>query len=177
MDRYIAVRGNTPGPLFIQQANLPVNRASFVHFLNKCLVTSNLQVSRYNTHSFRIGRATQMAMDGHTNDQIKAAGRWKSSAFLKYIRPSYFTLPSWVNSPLIECCLSLQFLPEVDTRFCFPYFSLFGCHSQNFPRILFVMAPFGHPNLSCPANNLHKFYVYILYPYCVYLLYICIFVQ
>ena len=65
MDRYIAVRGNTPGPLFIQQANLPVNRASFVHFLNKCLVTSNLQVSRYNTHSFRIGRATQMAMVAH----------------------------------------------------------------------------------------------------------------
>ncbi len=41
----------------------------------------------YSTHSFRIGRATEEAVKGASDAQIRDLGRWKSSAFLSYIRP------------------------------------------------------------------------------------------
>jgi len=41
----------------------------------------------FNTHSFRIGRATDMALEGCSDQQIKLAGRWKSYAFKDYIKP------------------------------------------------------------------------------------------
>jgi len=37
-------------------------------------------------HSGRIGGATQLARRGATQIQIQRAGRWKSSAFMVYVR-------------------------------------------------------------------------------------------
>ena len=48
---------------------------------------------RYNTHSFRIGRATQLAKDNETEATIKSTGGWKSAAYNKYIRPNNSALP------------------------------------------------------------------------------------
>ena len=48
---------------------------------------------RYNTHSFRICRATQLAKDNATEATIKSTGGWKSAAYNKYIRPNYSALP------------------------------------------------------------------------------------
>ena len=43
-------------------------------------------------HSFRIGAATWAAAKGFTDTQIRQLGRWKSNAFLNYIRtPSLST--------------------------------------------------------------------------------------
>lgn len=39
-------------------------------------------------HSGRIGAATQLAENGMSDSAIMAAGRWKSTAFMVYIRPS-----------------------------------------------------------------------------------------
>ena len=44
-------------------------------------------------HSFRIGAATFAATQGYTAQQIQAMGRWKSSAFQRYVRVSSIQLP------------------------------------------------------------------------------------
>ena len=40
----------------------------------------------YDTHSFRIGRATDLKKAGHKVESIKEAGRWKSNAVYDYLR-------------------------------------------------------------------------------------------
>ena len=44
--------------------------------------------SAYALHSGRIGAATALAALGHTDSAIMAAGRWASTAFMVYVRPS-----------------------------------------------------------------------------------------
>ena len=41
----------------------------------------------YNSHSFRIGKATTMAEEGYSDIQIANLGRWKSNAYKSYIKP------------------------------------------------------------------------------------------
>ena len=93
MHAYLRVRGTTPGPLFIDVTLTPITRATFLRYLNICLQLADIPSDRYNTHSFRIGRATQLAKENCSESIIKTTGRWKSDAFKKYIRPSYFKLP------------------------------------------------------------------------------------
>ena len=51
-----------------------------------------LDSTRYKSHSFRISAASFAAERGMSDAQIRALGRWKSNAFLKYIRiPSLST--------------------------------------------------------------------------------------
>jgi hypothetical protein len=45
-----------------------------------------LDPSRYRTHSLRIGGASMMAAAGRPDYEIQKQGRWKSLAFLEYIR-------------------------------------------------------------------------------------------
>ncbi|XP_071144984.1 uncharacterized protein [Mytilus edulis] len=44
----------------------------------------------YKAHSFRIGAATSAAAKGIPHSVIQGMGRWKSSAFMKYIRMQNF---------------------------------------------------------------------------------------
>jgi len=44
------------------------------------------EYTRYKSHSFRIGAATNAAIKGVSVDKIKTAGRWKSDAFKSYIQ-------------------------------------------------------------------------------------------
>ena len=64
----------------------------FVEQLNRALRFCNLDPALYKLHSFRIGAATWAAAKGFSDTQIRQLGRWKSNAFLKYIRvPSLST--------------------------------------------------------------------------------------
>ena len=38
------------------------------------------------SHSFRSGIATSMALAGYSDEEIMAMGRWKSDAFLRYVK-------------------------------------------------------------------------------------------
>ena len=91
---YLAKRGNLAGQIFLDKEQAPVTRQFFARYLKLTLQLAGLPHSSYTTHSLRIGRATQLAMDGFPESTIKATGRWKSNAYLKYIRPTHFTLPN-----------------------------------------------------------------------------------
>ena len=80
---YMAIRPPTPGPLFIFLDGTPLTRQKLVYHLRKAV--SNLGLTTAG-HSFRIGAASTAARVGINDSTIQLMGRWKSSAFLTYIR-------------------------------------------------------------------------------------------
>ena len=48
----------------------------------------------FNTHSLRVGRATDLALAGTSDAIIRQTGRWKSNAYLAYVRFDLFHLPA-----------------------------------------------------------------------------------
>lgn len=90
LQAYLLKRPSLPGPLFLYNYQ-PVQRNSFMLTLTKCLRYLNLDPTHYNVHSFRIGRTTDMAEQHLPHNVIQRIGRWKSNAFLKYIRPQPVT--------------------------------------------------------------------------------------
>ena len=93
LQEYLSKRKPISGPLFLTKTKQPLTRAKFSTFLKTCIDMAGFDSADYNTHSFRIGRATQLASENATERTIKSTGRWKSSAFQKYIRPTSFSLP------------------------------------------------------------------------------------
>lgn len=87
--QYLVLRGTAPGPLFLDQ-KAPISRSLFTSHLTRCLQKANLDTRRYKSHSFRIGAATTAINQGFTYPQVQEMGRWKSSAFKKYIRIQSF---------------------------------------------------------------------------------------
>lgn len=89
---FVYTRGSFNGPLFCWPDGAPITRSFFVEQLNRALRFCNLDPALYKSHSFRIGAATWAAAKGFSDTQIRQLGRWKSNAFLKYIRvPSLST--------------------------------------------------------------------------------------
>lgn len=83
---YLAYRGRYPGPFFTLPNGQPVPRSLFDDQLRKSLQFCGLDSSRYKSHSFRIGKATDCALRGLSDAYICSAGRWNSNSFRKYIR-------------------------------------------------------------------------------------------
>ena len=54
--------------------------------LRELLAASGRDASLYGVHSLRIGGATAMSWLRAPPEDIKAAGRWKSDAYLRYVR-------------------------------------------------------------------------------------------
>lgn len=94
LQNFITIRGSKKGPLFTHMSGHPLSRHDFSATLKSCLEFKGYCSKSYNTHSFRIGRATDLAAKQTPHTIIKSTGRWKSSAYQKYIRPTSFTLPS-----------------------------------------------------------------------------------
>ena len=86
LEEYIRLRGNKRGPLFCYPSNEPILRSAFTNKLNMCLNLIGLSAKSYKGHSFRIGAATAYASKGLSDSQLRIMGRWRSNAFLKYIR-------------------------------------------------------------------------------------------
>ncbi|XP_071146703.1 integrase/recombinase xerD homolog isoform X2 [Mytilus edulis] len=83
---YLKVRPNVAGQLFCHFDGTPVTRYQFSGVLKKSLNVLGLSQGKYSSHSFRIGAATSAAMNGLSDSEIQAMGRWKSDAFRSYIR-------------------------------------------------------------------------------------------
>ena len=84
--KYLAMRGPRPSALFNTVDGLPVSRSQFSNQLSSAIQFCGLSPSAYKRHSFRIGAPSHAAGKGLSDAQIRLLGRWKSSAFLKYIR-------------------------------------------------------------------------------------------
>lgn len=93
LDNYLSIRGSHPGPLFILQADKNLTRQAFATTLKNCIRHAGYPPEKYNCHSLRIGKATQMALDNCHEHDIQKAGRWRSKAYHKYIRPSHYIMP------------------------------------------------------------------------------------
>ena len=92
IEHYLTLRPSLDGPIFISSAGVPISPRQFRGKLKTGVSFLSLDTDRFNTHSFRIGRATDMLLEGLSEAQIRAAGRWQSRAFLKYLRPSNIVL-------------------------------------------------------------------------------------
>jgi site-specific recombinase XerD len=83
---YLAVRPDINGQFFIHMNGTPVTRYQFSAVLQKSLSRTKFGSEKYKSHSFRIGRATQLASSGLPETEIMKLGRWNSTAYLTYIR-------------------------------------------------------------------------------------------
>ena len=91
---YLAIRPPLPGPLFLYADGSPLTRTGLVSAVRSALSGSGADLSRYTGHSFRIGAATSAALAGLPDSLIQTLGRWRSSAYLRYIRTPVSTLTS-----------------------------------------------------------------------------------
>lgn len=87
MKKYLAKRGSLPGLLFCTKQGKPTYRTQLTNTIKEHLTLIGHNADHYNTHSLRAGKATDMAAAGHSTTHISLAGRWRSNAYLKYIKP------------------------------------------------------------------------------------------
>lgn len=90
---YLRHRPPIPGVLFLTKTGAPLSRNSLALTLKRGISLLGLNPNLYNTHSLRVGRATDLALSGEPDAVIRETGRWASNAFRKYIRFDGFTLP------------------------------------------------------------------------------------
>ena len=101
MTGYLAIRPSEPGPLFLFRDGSTLSRTKLIQCLRQALSSVGVNCSCYSGHSFRIGAATTAARMGVSDSLIKTLGRWRSSAFMVYIRTPWQQLAS-VSSVLVE---------------------------------------------------------------------------
>ena len=89
--QYTRLRGDRSGPLFCNADFSPMSLHQFNTELQRCLTYCGLDLSRYKSHSFRIGGACHAADNGFSDAQIRALGRWKSDAFKVNLRSEFRT--------------------------------------------------------------------------------------
>lgn len=86
---YFHVRINSVGnsKLFVHLNGSALTKYQFCSMLQKSLEFCEIS-GHIRSHSFRIGRASDLAKNNVSEDEIKTCGRWNSSAYRSYIRLS-----------------------------------------------------------------------------------------
>ena len=83
------LRGMCDGPFFSSPGGRPYMTNAAREDLRSVLSFCGLDTTRYKSHSFRIGAASDAAIRGFSDAQIRLMGRWHSDAFRQYIRLPY----------------------------------------------------------------------------------------
>ena len=84
--QYYRVRGRNKR-VFCLQSGDPLTRQQVTAWLKKLVAISSFRNLRINTHSFRIGRTTDLVLHGKVSDAyIQHVWRWSSAAYKKYIK-------------------------------------------------------------------------------------------
>ena len=83
---YLAIRPPIPCPVFLLKSGDPLSQDNLVAALRCTQSSVGLELSRFNGHRFCTGAATAAAQAGIPNSTIKSLGRWKLSAFTRYLR-------------------------------------------------------------------------------------------
>ena len=84
---YLAIWPPPPGPLFLLQSGNLVSHQVLITAVRNALSSAGLDGTLFNGHSFRIGAATSTTLDRVPESTIKLMGRWRSSAFTRYLCP------------------------------------------------------------------------------------------
>ena len=98
---YMAVRGQSSGPLFRYQDGSPLTSQKLVTALRQILAEAGVNPTPYAEHSFRIGAATTAAARGISDSTIQTLGRWHSESFKRYIRIPHQELAS-ISQTLVQ---------------------------------------------------------------------------
>ncbi|XP_053392611.1 uncharacterized protein LOC123564884 [Mercenaria mercenaria] len=72
--------------LFCHQNGAVVTRSQFTDVLSKAISRTCYRGGNFKSHSFRIGRATDLAIQGVSSEIIMKMGRWSSNCYKLYIR-------------------------------------------------------------------------------------------
>ena len=83
---FLVKRGSHPDPLFHYRDQSPLTKNKFTSSFREILARSGIDSSQYSGHSFRIGAASTVAANGKEDSIIQTVRRWKSSAYLVYVR-------------------------------------------------------------------------------------------
>ena len=86
MLNYLVLRGSEAGPLFWFADHRYLTRQRLVGAVRDALRKAGVDQAKYNGHSFRIGAATTAAANGFEDFIIKTLGRWRSIAYLQYVK-------------------------------------------------------------------------------------------
>ena len=82
-----ARRNNEGRPFATRASGRIITKAYLNKFIKEALVKMvDYEEWTVSSHSFRAGLATGMARAGYSDEEIKRQGRWRSDAFLQYIR-------------------------------------------------------------------------------------------
>ncbi len=93
LHRFVQARGSRPGPLFCLPDGKPVSYAAFRQTLQWTLAVCSVS-GKFTPHSFRIGAATHVASLGYPDQLIQRLGRWRSSAWISYVRRNNVIIPA-----------------------------------------------------------------------------------
>ncbi|OCT85344.1 hypothetical protein XELAEV_18023510mg [Xenopus laevis] len=93
--KFMALRPNIPGPLIIHADGSFLSTFQYRQVLKKTLGVVGLSPKDYNTHSFRIGAATQAVLFGFSEQSLMKLGRWSSKRYRSYVRPRH-PLMVWI---------------------------------------------------------------------------------
>ena len=83
---FLAIRGNSPGPVFQFKDRIPLTKQRFIFHIRSALQSAGTDPTKNAERSFRIGATTTAAEHGIQDSTIKILGRWKSDAYLRYIK-------------------------------------------------------------------------------------------
>ena len=86
LQSYLKLSPSNIGPLFQQINGKSVTRQFFMKKLGKLINLAKLPNNVILGHSFRIGSATHLSLQGFSIDQIKLKGRWTSNSYKTYLR-------------------------------------------------------------------------------------------
>ena len=75
LQSYLIIRPAFTGPLFCHYNKKPITRTQFVSVLHKALHFMGYPKNSFNSHSFRIGGATNLFINGTSEELIKQKGR------------------------------------------------------------------------------------------------------
>ena len=92
---YLVSRDKKAGPLFAFQDGKPLTKQRFVAAVRDALHQAGVNAESYAGHSFRIGAATTSASRRLEDSTIQTLGRWRSLAYLEYIRIPRHQLASY----------------------------------------------------------------------------------
>ena len=89
MRSYVAVSRPSPHrSLFMLSDGSPLTYKVLSRFIKWLVAKMGLEPSAYSPHSLRAGSATDAAAKGAPSHFLQALGRWRSPAYLSYLRPS-----------------------------------------------------------------------------------------